>query len=414
MISVDKFLSFLITEFLDPLLIHSYGFKPSYSTHIDNYCNFTYDLNIGGTTGQCIWWHEEPLNQKDLDAVRYIGALHPEKIGGRYTAEFPIAPGPTTQLPCYAFIYYCNFHIFANSEISQFKKQYLKEWNTNDWYFFYHGFAALDWFRDWKYIDYTNKTAKFDKVFICLNHLISKNRSYRITLLSHLYQKKLQNFGHISAPLLTKDNIKNELYDPYSRLSLNSKKHILNNLINNAYPLTLDTCEYNKASADIINDGYMQTALWNIVTETVFYDQALHLTEKIFKPIVTKRPFILVSSPGNLAYLKSYGFRTFNKWIDESYDDEHDSDIRIGLIVKQIEKLCNLSQSQLSAMYIEMQEILEYNHNHFYNAFKNTIVDELVNNFEGCLKKYNHGLSDRWRLDSSRINFERLKNILKN
>ena len=35
----------------------------------------------------------------------------------------------------------------------------------------------------------------------------------------------------------------------------------------------------------------------------------------------------------------------------------------------------------LKQMYLEMQEILEYNFNHFYTTFKDLIFDELVNNF---------------------------------
>ena len=37
----------------------------------------------------------------------------------------------------------------------------------------------------------------------------------------------------------------------------------------------------------------------------------MHLTEKIFKPIVNKQPFMLLAAPDNLAYLKSYGFKTY-------------------------------------------------------------------------------------------------------
>jgi hypothetical protein len=38
-----------------------------------------------------------------------------------------------------------------------------------------------------------------------------------------------------------------------------------------------------------------------------------------------------------------------------------------------------------------MQETLEYNFNHFYTGFKDLIVDELVDNFDGVLRQINHG-----------------------
>jgi hypothetical protein len=111
----------------------------------------------------------------------------------------------------------------------------------------------------------------------------------------------------------------------------------------------------------------------------------------VFKPIVAKRPFMLVAAPGNLAYLKSYGFRTFDRWIDESYDLETDHYIRIEKITFQLAKLCAMPPPLLRQMHMEMQETLEYNFQHFYNNFKNNIVDELVDNFESILGQINVG-----------------------
>ena len=83
-----------------------------------------------------------------------------------------------------------------------------------------------------------------------------------------------------------------------------------------------------------------------------------------------------------MAYLKSYGFRTFDRWIDESYDQEADHYIRIEKITAEIARLCAMEPADLIIMHDEMKEVLEYNFNHFYNDFKGIIVDELVDNFE--------------------------------
>jgi hypothetical protein len=124
------------------------------------------------------------------------------------------------------------------------------------------------------------------------------------------------------------------------------------------------------------------------------------------------RPFILVSAMGNLAYLKAYGFKTFDQWIDETYDLEPDPDLRLNLIVKEIKKLCNMSQQELDNMYIEMQPVLEYNHDHFFNKFKNIIVNEMIDNFESCTKRYNLSLNERFRLPTELVDFESVKKIL--
>jgi hypothetical protein len=191
------------------------------------------------------------------------------------------------------------------------------------------------------------------------------------------------------------------------------KKHIYYNLLPTANSMILDNCnDYNNASADIIDEEYSLGSLWHLVTETVYYEEKLHLTEKIFKPIVSKRPFILVSSFGNLKYFRDYGFKTFDRWIDESYDSEPDPDKRLHMIVNELVKLCNLSKNELNDMYKEMQEVLEYNYNHFYGDFKKIIVDELIDNFKKCIFLYNRDLSERYQLPAYALNYEHIKNIL--
>jgi hypothetical protein len=111
----------------------------------------------------------------------------------------------------------------------------------------------------------------------------------------------------------------------------------------------------------------------------------------VFKPIVARRPFFLVSTPGSLAYLKSYGFKTFDRWIDESYDQEQDHYIRIEKITAELARLCAMDSSALEQIHLEMQEVLDYNFNHFYGKFKDLIVDELVDNFNGVLQQVNNG-----------------------
>ncbi len=354
-----------------------------------------------GNNGYCIWWHEEPINIDDFNDLldnNNCNILNPHMFN--LLKNHPVL--------C-ENLYDVNILFFANSEISQCKKQNLKNTSMQDWYFFFHGFAALDWYRSFKYFQFRNKITK---VFICLNHILKNKRSYRLYLISQLTEKNLLRYGFVSAPLLDKNIIKSEFNNIYSYLSKESKKHILKNLYENAYPLILDSdIDYSSASADIISEEFACGALWHIVTETVFYENKLHLTEKIFKPIVIRRPFILVGSPGNLKYLKSYGFKTFDSWIDESYDEIQDNDLRLEKITTEIEKLCELSLSELEQMHFDMTEILDYNYNHFYGKFKEIIIDEMLDNFKKCIHLYNKDKSERFRVPENNLNYETIKEI---
>lgn len=413
MISYNRFRLFLEKHLLDPLIILPQGYLPAHSTKIQDFQQHFlqssfYDKQYHNDfNGTCIWWHEEPLNQQDLDDLsnRTI-LLNPHLCPEcRDWHDCPIpGHGP--------FEYTVNFQIFANSEKSQLKKHWIKN-NPPllDWYFFFHGFAALDWYRDFNYLQNICNYS-ISKVFICLNHLLKDNRSYRLHLISLLEQNNLINQGIVSAQLLNKDLVKKEVFNSQSRLSKEAKKHILTNLLPIANPIEAPLVESNLAysSADI--PDYFYKCFLNVVTETNFYDEKLHLTEKIFKPIVIKRPFVLVSSPGNLEYLKSYGFETFNKWIDESYDLEPDPDLRLLKIVNEIKKLASLSAHELDKLHKEMQPVLDYNHNHFFNNFKKIIVNELVDNFEACTKIYNLSLSERFRLPAELVDYNQVKNLL--
>jgi hypothetical protein len=63
-------------------------------------------------------------------------------------------------------------------------------------------------------------------------------------------------------------------------------------------------------------------------------------------------------------------------------------------------------------MYLEMQEILEYNYLHFYGQFKEVIVDELIDNFKKCVFLHNKDKSDRFRLPQHNLDYEKIKKIL--
>ena len=296
-----------------------------------------------------------------------------------------------TTNPTHKFLGPNRITVIAHSEKSDIIHDFSKKEGYYNWYYFFHGFAALDWYRDFEYVP-PNCFDRFDKVFICYNHLISKYRSYRLHLVSNLISGDLVKFGHVSLQLQdVLGTWKQEIESKESLLSNKARVKIYQVLKNVNQPLVInDQTPVGSLSADVMLDE-LTSALWHIVTETIYFQPKLHLTEKIFKPIVAKRPFMLVAAPGNLAYLKSYGFRTFDQWIDESYDLEQDHYIRIEKITAEITRLCSMSRPQLEQMHKEMKEVLEYNFDHFYGNFKTIIAEELVGNFEHVLCRINNG-----------------------
>ena len=280
--------------------------------------------------------------------------------------------------------------LLANSEHSVIKREICEDLDLLDWYYFYHGFAALDWYRDGARIksdiDVVNK-------FLCLNNLVDRKRSHRMALIARLIRKDLLAYGTVSFHG-DQFQCQREVEDPASHLGDRDKSLISETMCHNTLlPCTVDELVSATCSAHFGVQEYRmrQQSFLHVVTESVYFDQKLHLTEKIFQPIVTARPFILAAAPGNLAYLQSYGFRTFNAWIDESYDQEQDDSTRLDMISEQIAKICDQPLCQLRDMLKDMTDTLQFNKHHFYTLFRHRIIDELIDNFDDCIKIWNNG-----------------------
>lgn len=284
--------------------------------------------------------------------------------------------------------------ILANSEHSEQKKRICQQRGMLDWYFFYHGFASLDWFRDAEYLDCEFTPTK---IFSSYNHNFQDLRAYRIGLTYRLMSRCLSQFGDISF-YGSHDDCLVHANDSTSRLS-DFEKNLVKSYTPAKYllPMTLDRPVgggHMSACFGINEYRLWQNSLVHLVNETVFYHNKLHLTEKIFKPIVASRPFIIAGAPGNLAYLKSYGFETFDQWWDESYDQIQDPNDRSDKIVDIIELLCAKTPAEITSMHREMRSVLDHNKKHFFGKFKKIIVEELVDNFGACFRVWNNGRVD--------------------
>ena len=167
---------------------------------------------------------------------------------------------------------------------------------------------------------------------------------------------------------------KNMLDDTYWSWNVNSKPlptgfskfEILSN------PKPLDT-EINKLHVEKMHkvlDEYYNSFL-NIISETFFYkgvfdnmnpnNKPIFITEKTDKCFTAGQPFIVFSTPGYLKHLKELGFKTFDKWWDESYDDEETESKRLKLLYGIIEKVNSWSLEKCAQVYSEMIPILQHN-----------------------------------------------------
>jgi len=218
------------------------------------------------------------------------------------------------------------------------------------------------------------KNSLREKYFLSYNRII---REYRLALVAMIYELGLQDKGIISlgAPKINKEyggtwpNIISDFIE--------DKKQ--NEMVSGALKKIKSLCPI-VADQDILpetvfsSDGeHISIGDWtnfshqykrvyfNVVTESCYYDECIYFSEKIFKPIGQLTPFILMSTPYSLAKLREIGFKTFDGWIDESYDNEEDNDKRFFMIIEVIKNLCGTSREELHDWYYSLTDILIHN-----------------------------------------------------
>jgi hypothetical protein len=234
-------------------------------------------------------------------------------------------------------------------------------------YYFFHGWAALDWYRgyDKTFLITPIKQRTITKTFIAPNRIVAGERRHRLEMLYHIFKHKMTD-NHISCPTMCPaENI--SIHDAIKPLtakypdiqSIFAEQPLPINFANETgHPMHSCWLSLFDESAE---------SLLYLVTETVATGRRWHLTEKTFKPIALGMPFVIVGTKGSLEYLRSYGFRTFGDIWDESYD-QADDDVRIEKIAELLKDLDNLSTAEKQKVFESAHSIIEHNWNHFYNG----------------------------------------------
>lgn len=229
--------------------------------------------------------------------------------------------------------------------------------------------------------DYTNLTTPapktledktYDKKFLCFNRRWRGNRTVLVELLHAL---DLLKYGHVSLAksddnrswehmcyrdlafmkdceeaVILLDSVREEMINSFPELYLDNK-----DLITNRAQLVADT-----------NYLYEET-YFSVVTETFFFkterpeEYGRFLSEKTFKPVAMQHPFLVLSTPHFLVKFKELGYKSFSPWIDESYDLEPNDALRMMKVVREIQRLCNLSDSERTEFLTEIRKICKHN-----------------------------------------------------
>jgi hypothetical protein len=241
-------------------------------------------------------------------------------------------------------------------------------------YYWSHAIIARDWFRFAEHDPALKIKSATPKTFLIYNRAWSGTREYRLKfaekLTEHnLYQNCITTFTETDAYINYKDYV-------FSNPAFNLSGHTTLEKI-----LPKNTHNSN-ASADYNNRDY-QNSLIEVALETLFDDTRHHLTEKTLRPIACGQPFILASTPGSLQYLRSYGFQTFDGYINETYDTIQDPAERLNAIVQEMQRINQLCPNTKKQLIASVQEIVKHNQTLFFStAFYDHVINEFKQNLD--------------------------------
>jgi hypothetical protein len=273
-----------------------------------------------------------------------------------------------------------------------------KKFNLQPFYYFFHGWAALDWFRGYHRTFLIAPPAQrhIKKTFISPNRIIGGERSHRV-MAFYLFQRLGLLHNHISMPKIcpVEQQPIEKIAERFAQVWPDSETGIIDALTKTELPMLFPGEDQPRMSSCWLDQFELcAESLVYHVSETVYFGRRQHLTEKTFKPIALGMPFVISAPAHSLKYLRSYGFKTFGSIWSEEYDDIDDDIARSQALVQMLKKLDKLSEQEKNQLFQQCLPIIEHNWNHFYNGdFGNVLWLELQDMLAQMKQTIGHDLS---------------------
>ncbi|MBO03389.1 MAG: hypothetical protein CMG35_12175 [Candidatus Marinimicrobia bacterium] len=185
-----------------------------------------------------------------------------------------------------------------------------------------------------------NNKQQIDRLFLCMNY---KPRIHRKKLLDRLAKFNLLDYNYYTWHQPKESKFyKPDLFDEdqYEWKYWKPKQVYLEGQTWDQYapPIQMSKC------------------VINLVTESFLH--CPFITEKTWNSIISKKPFIILGNVGIHRHLETLGFKLPTQ-INYSFDSVADNDLRITMIVDEINRLSKKNLQELSE---SMQDVVEHNY----------------------------------------------------
>ena len=216
--------------------------------------------------------------------------------------------------------------------------------------------------------------------------LVRIDKLWRSVFMSNLWKRGLHTKGYFSYNQMHQDKISNEITcQPFSKDYIESNYKTIQTFLA-AGPFKADTLndtEHN--SFESLYREHFENSYCNFVVETNFElegGNGTTLTEKIVKPICHSQFFIVIGPPYTLKKLREFGYKTFNRCIDESYDEIEDNEERMNAVIELCTNIAAMSLDDIHKLYLKLKPEIIHN-NELFSASKAhrliDLIDRLTN-----------------------------------
>jgi len=234
--------------------------------------------------------------------------------------------------------------------------------------------------------EYDNERLRTKK-YLSFNRMPRLHRCELLEFLlaNDLLDKGYVSFGNDGTWESRTDFFLNQIGDNYPNISQNL--HLL--------PLNINATAERNNPADIRIDDveYFENSYFSVVAETAYYqtningpyvdiEKDIFPSEKIYKPIIMLHPFILIGRPHFLEMLRTYGFKTFHPFIDESYDSVEDDNVRMNLIFNEINRISAFTDEQYKEWMTQIKPIVEHNKRHIQTNTDYRVTKDVLKYFK--------------------------------
>lgn len=107
------------------------------------------------------------------------------------------------------------------------------------------------------------------------------------------------------------------------------------------------------------------TSCCDLVMESYSTKDAVFFSEKTWKEIVLKRPYLTFGAKNQYKFFKNMGFELYDEIFDYSFDNESVIENKINLFLREVEKYIDMEISEFQEIINVLSPKIEYNFNLF-------------------------------------------------